>query len=843
MVFAKTARRCGVLLLAAWSGLGCSADDAASPQAGTGGQAGKAGAGGASTMGTGGAGGTQPVTDASTGGSGGSAPVVDGSMPDPGGDVDAGGKDAPVTPPPPDPVIVLRTGTLRLEVWGERTIRVLYGTTAPAPSKSLAVIEARPVTPFTLTENATTLTVATAKLRAQVDKSSGQVTFLDPGGSVILAEAANNSHQLTPVANGPGPFKSAATFTPKGGESFYGLGQHQQAQAGKMAYGGSTQLLQKNPGESSVPLLVSSGGWGILWDNPSVTTVDVGGSVALTSDVANLVDYYFMAGPKVDDVIASYRALTGDAPMFGRWAFGYWQSKDHYGSQNEVLGIASSYRSMQIPIDNVVQDWQYWGSNPWGSHQFSSSYPDAAAMFRTLHQTGFHAMISVWARFATGSANYDALKTAGALMTPMLSDGSTNYYDPFKPEGRSLYWQQMNTALFSKGVDGWWLDATEPELNQPPNWGEFRNFQTGMGQGAVVYNAYPLMTTTAVHDGQRATTSDKRVFILTRSAYAGMQRNGAVTWSGDITGDWATFKRQIPAGLNFSLSGLPYWTTDIGGYFLSGLGGPGSAPYTELFERWFQFGAFCPMFRTHGTGADRNVYSFGAAAQTVLLGVDQLRYRLLPYIYSLSWMVTHERYTMMRALAFDFASDPMALNIPDQYMFGPAILVNPVSDAGATTRSVYLPANTTWYDFWSGATLQGGQRMMAAAPIDHMPLYVRAGSILPMGPIVQYATEKPADPIELRIFRGADGAFTLYEDENDNYNYERGMLATIPMSWNDAAKTLTIGARQGSFAGMLQNRTFRVVFVSSGHGSGTAETATADQTVMYSGTAVQVTAP
>ncbi|HMC95449.1 MAG TPA: TIM-barrel domain-containing protein, partial [Polyangia bacterium] len=530
-----------------------------------------------------------------------------------------------------------------------------------------------------------------------------------------LAEATAGAHQLAATAGGAGPFKSAAVFAPKTGEKFYGLGQHQQAQPGRMAYAGSTQLLQKNPGESSVPLLVSSGGYGLLWDNPSVTTVDLsGGAIAVSSEVASVVDYYFMVG-KVDDVVASYRALTGAAPMFGRWAFGYWQSKDHYGSQTELLGVASTYRSMQIPIDNIVQDWQYWGSNPWGSHIFGSGYPDPAGMFQTLHQTGFHAMISVWGRFASGSANYDALKAAGDLMTPQLGDGKTSYYDPFKPDGRSMYWQQMNSALFSKGVDGWWLDATEPELNG--NWGEFRTFQTSAGPGAVVYNAFPLMTTTAVHDGQRATTSDKRVFILTRSAYAGQQRNGAVTWSGDITGDWATFKRQIPAGLNFSLSGIPYWTTDTGGYFLSALGGPGSAGYTELFERWLEFSGFCPIFRTHGTGPDRNIYAFGAAAQTVLLGVDQLRYRLLPYIYSMSWMVTHAAYTMMRGLVFDFASDPKALDIPDEYMFGPALLVSPISDVGATSRSVYLPAGAAWTDFWSGATMPGGQTVTATAPL------------------------------------------------------------------------------------------------------------------------------
>ena len=464
------------------------------------------------------------------------------------------------SPPPPDPQITLASGSLRLEVWGPGTIRVLFGLSAPMPAPSLAVNQVRPPTPFTVSDGATQLTVKTSKLQAQVDKTSGQVTFLDAAGSVLLAEAVAAPHQLMPAKTGPGPYTSAATFASKGGEHFYGLGEHQQQQPGKLAYGGMIQLLQKNPGETSVPLLLSSAGYGLLWDNPSVTTVSLAGSIVMQSEVANLVDYYFMAGPRADDVVASYRALTGAAPMFGRWALGYWQSHDHYGSQSELLGTAATYRSKQIPIDNIVQDWQYWGNNPWGSHMFGASYPDPAGMFNTLHQTGFHAMLSVWGRFASGSANYDALKAAGDFMTPALSDGSTYYYDAFKPEARSLYWSQMNTELFSLGVDAWWLDSSEPELNA--SWGEFRNVQTSAGKGAGVYNAYPLMHNTAVHDGQRATTSDKRVFILTRSAYAGNQRNGAVTWSGDITGDWPTFQRQVPGGPDFTLSGIPYWTTE-----------------------------------------------------------------------------------------------------------------------------------------------------------------------------------------------------------------------------------------------------------------------------------------
>lgn len=818
---------CALLVGTAACGSGARGIGPAGVAGGAGGAA--AGAGPSGSSGTGGSGGTP------SGGGGSGAVGTDAGVPP----TDSGAApDVPMVPNPPDPVITLANGTLRLEVWGPRTIRVLFDMKAPAPGPSLAVNQARPVVPFTVTDGATQLVLATSQLKAQVDKTSGQVSFSTASGTAIFSESATNPHQLAPASGGVGPYASTGTFTPKAGDMFYGLGEHQVQQGGKMAYAnGTIAMRQGNPGETSIPLLISSGGYGVLWDNPSVTTFNIASaSLVVKSPAVPLIDYYFMAGSP-DDVVGAFRALTGPAPMFGRWAFGYWQSHDHYGSQNELLATAAKYRSMQIPIDNIVQDWQYWGSNPWGSHTFDSGYPDPAGMFTTLHQTNFHAMISVWARFDVGNyANYNQLKAANALIQPGV--GQFTYYDPFSAQGRMIYWEQMNTELFSKGVDAWWLDSDEPDLGGS-------GWQTdALGPQALNANAFPLMTTTAVYTGQRAATSDKRVYILSRSAYSGQQRNGTATWTGDINGDWPNFTRQIPGLLNMSASSIPYVTNDIGGYYLSSPSpGFGNAAYTELFERWFQLGGFLPIFRTHGSGPDRDIYAFGAAAQTVLLGVDNLRYRLLPYIYSLSWRVSSQAYTMMRALVFDFGADPKALNIPDQYMFGPAFLVNPVTTAGATSRQVYLPANATWYDFWTGSSQMGGQSITAPAPIDHLPLYVRAGSIVPMGPVMQYATQAPADPIEVRVYPGADGAFTLYEDENDNYNYEKGMYATIPFVWKDATRTLTIGARQGSYLGMAQSRTFHLVVVGANHGSGADVTATPDQMVTYAGAAVDVKAP
>ena len=391
-------------------------------------------------------------------------------------------------------------------------------------------------------------------------------------------------------------------------------------------------------------------------------------------------------------------------------------------------------------------------------------------------------MISVWGKFDPGSpanpsANYDAMSAKGFLYPPMGENA--RYYDPHSPDARALYWGLMRDQIFDKGVDAWWLDASEPEVDMKA----YRRAPTAAGLGARVLNAFPLMHTTAVSQGQRAAAPNKRVFILTRSAYAGQQRTGAATWSGDITASWDVFAHQIPAGLNFCLSGIPYWTTDIGAFFVNYPGGNSNPEYRELFTRWFEWGSFCPIFRVHGTSTAKEMWRFGPETQATLLRYDDLRYRLMPYIYSQAWRVTHSGGTLMRALVFDFPNDLTARESRDEFLFGPSVLVCPVTQPGATTRPVYLPAGTSWTDFWTGQTFRGGRTVTAPAPIDRMPLYVGAGAILPMGPYLQYVAEKPADPIELRVYRGANGAFTLYENEGDNTNYERSLYATIPISW------------------------------------------------------------
>jgi alpha-D-xyloside xylohydrolase len=738
----------------------------------------------------------------------------------------------------------LNPGTLRLEVYSPRIIRVTYGLeNSLPPDKSLAVIAHPERTHWKLVESAGEISLRTDDIEARVNRATGAVGFYDKTGKPVLEEEADGRSLIPDHVGHIDSLRSRQAFVLAPGEAVYGLGQHQQ---GVMNYRGTTVHLQQENREVAVPVLVSSRGYGVLWDNPAITDVDAGrsnpGTLTWSSEAADAIDYYFMFGPDLDQVIADYRGLTGAAPLFAKWAWGFWQCKEHYASQKELLQVAGWYREHHIPLDGIIQDWQYWTPNPWGSHKFDTNrYPDPAEMMRTLHGENVHMLISVWARFDTGCSNAAELERVGGLYPEKLPNvypkGEGQWYDPFNAKARKVYWRQISRNLFSLGIDGWWLDASEPELSG--HWGEFRDYTTAAGPGARVFNAYPLMHTTGVYQGQRAETSARRVFILTRSAYAGQQRNAAVTWSGDIHGDWNVFARQIPAGLNFSISGIPYWNTDIGGFFS---GDPKDPKYAELFTRWFQFGAFCPMFRVHGTGHPKEMWRFDTNTESILIDYDQLRYHLLPYIYSVSWRVTDQGYTMMRPLVMDFRSDTNVFEIKDQYLFGPSLMACPVTQAHATRRPVYLPAGTGWVDFWTGESHAGGRTITAAAPIQTMPLFVRAGSIIPYGPAIEYAMETN-NPIELRVYRGADGAFTLYEDEGDNYNYEKGKYATIPITWNEADQKLTIGRRRGKFPGMLKNRTFRIVWVSPGHGTGISSTENADATVRYNGNLRQVSAP
>jgi alpha-D-xyloside xylohydrolase len=737
-------------------------------------------------------------------------------------------------------VFTLNSGVLRVRVCTDSMIHIVYSPAATlSDRKDHIVIKSEwTSTPWTIQASDKDVSIHTSRMIVTVNRSTSAIAYSEAAGEKLVEEA---SRTLTPAkVNGEDTYRAESWLSMYGSqEALYGLGQHQ---AGVWNYrGASVELSQENT-EIAVPLLVSSKGYGVFWNNPSRSRVNnrFVHSVYISSEVADVIDYYFLYGPDFDRIVAGYRELTGAAPMFGKWAYGFWQCKNRYKTQEELLGIAHKYRELKIPVDNIVQDWFWWTNT--GEFKFNQNYPDPKGMLDDLHRNHLHLMISIWPYFYPGSATYTDMDKRGYFIdrTKAVSfhPMGNALYDATNPEAAAYYWNLVDQSLFKIGADAWWMDTDEPETE-----GREENIllhhQLAIGSGDRYANIYPLMATGNVYRGQRGEADQKRVFILSRSAFAGSQRNAVTAWSGDILSDFESYKRQIPAGLNFSLSGLPYWTTDIGGFFIGNTNDPG---YRELFVRWFQYGTFCPIFRVHGTRTtnENELWSYGPEVQTILTQFDRLRYRLMPYIYSLAWKTTSESYTPMRALAMDFRLDTRVQNIGDQFMFGPAILVNPVTEPGATARHLYLP-KAKWYDFWTGISSEGGRAIDSPAPLERIPLFVRAGSIVPMGPDLQYSTEKPADPIELRLYRGADGDFTIYEDENDNYNYEKGVHATIPLHWDEAQQTLTIRERQGSFPCMLEKRSFRIVMVSRDHGTGIDPAAQADKVVEYTGKQIRAT--
>lgn len=583
--------------------------------------------------------------------------------------------------------------------------------------------------------------------------------------------------------------------------------------------------------------------------------------LSLASEVGDQIDYYFVNGHSIDSVISGYRQLTGKATIMPKWAMGLWQSRERYKTQQEVLDVVKEYRARNIPLDNIVLDWQYWPTSSWGAHKFDSTrFPDPDGMIDKLHdQYHAHFMISVWPKFDKGTEHYKQFENKGWLYKRNIETGTVDmlndvftFYDAYQPEARRLFWEQMNEKLFSKGVDAWWMDATEPEVisNVPNEEKALRMNPTALGPGAKYINPYSLVNSQAVYEGQRQVTPDQRVFILTRSAFAGQQRYAAATWSGDVASRWDDLHIQISSGLNFSMAGIPYWTTDIGGFEVEkrfeDVDGK-DEEWREFMTRWLQFGTFCPLFRLHGQYPYREIYNIAPAnhiAYKTMVNYDKLRYRLMPYIYSLAGHAYRHNSTIMRALVMDFQQDTNTHNINDEFMFGPAILVNPVYSYKARSRKVYLPEHDGgWYDLNKPHHFEGGKEIEAEAPVDFIPLYAKAGSIIPIGPDLQYSDEKPADPVNVFVFTGANGSFTLYEDENTNYNYEKGMYTEIPFTYDEQTGTLTIGQRKGSFPGMLEKRTFNITWITKDHPKALDITGGFDTQVTYDGTEQKLSRP
>ena len=758
---------------------------------------------------------------------------------------------------------IINSTDVEIQFYSPSIVRVLKFPEGKIFTKeSLSVIKKPLAVRITINQHGDVVTLISEKLKANLNLKSGKIFFSNLAGELLLSEKELGTTFTDFNDAGVKTFSVSQSFVLDKDEAIYGLGQQQQ---GKMVQRNlKLKMIQGNT-DDYVPLFQSVKGYGLYWDNYSPTEfTDDQDETSFKSDVGDCADYYFMYGGNADGVIAQMRDLTGQAPMFPLWTFGYWQSKERYKSQIEVLDVIQKYRALGVPIDGIIQDWQYWGNNYlWNSMEFLNvDYSNPKKMIDDIHKVNAHIIISIWSSFGPMTKPYKVLDKKGMLFNidTWPESGSelwppnkeypsgVRVYDAYNPEARDIYWNQLNKGIFSLGMDGWWMDSTEPDhFNWKPADMDTKTF---LGSFRKVRNAYPLMTVGGVYDHQRSVTSDKRVFILTRSAFAGQQRYGANTWSGDVTASWDALKNQISAGLNFSLSAIPYWNSDIGGFFLSQFRKKlNDAEYRELYARWIAFGTFCPMMRSHGTDAPREIYQFGKKGDKVYDAIEKyinLRYCLLPYIYSDSWDVTANQSSMMRALVMDFPKDKQALNINDEYMFGKSILVCPVTNSmysknteedfsSIKTKELYLPKGADWYDFWTGEKYSGGQKLNKESPLDIIPLYIKAGSILPVGSKVQYATEKKWGNIEIRVYEGANGEFTLYEDENDNYNYEKGAYSTITFTWNDAKKVLTINDSKGTFPGMLTERKFNIVRASKNKNNGMDVIEKFDKEVTYTG--------
>ncbi|MFZ0961416.1 MAG: TIM-barrel domain-containing protein [Terriglobia bacterium] len=901
--------------------------------------------------------------------------------------------------------------------YGPRIVRVntnLGRTNTIQPS--LAVVAHPAAVPFRVRQKADKLIVSSAALVIAIDKRSGAVAFLKPGGAEIARERGEKPAELKEITiSGDPTYEVKQTFTLAPDESLYGLGQYNDSY---MDYRGQEVLMVQTNIGSVVPMLVSTRRYGILWDiySKSIFKDSAEGASFWAESAPAGVDYYFIAADDMDGVIAGYRKLTGQAPMFARQAYGLFMSKERYKTQDRLIEVVRNFRNAQFPLDTIVQDWLYWGGadGTWSGMTWDKQrYPDPVGLTNTLHSE-LHAklMISIWPTVGNDTELARELDAQGLRFAPLhWISKQARVYDAYSPQGRAIYFKYIKRGLLDAGVDALWMDGTEVEVGgacHVPS--EVEADIKSLGRNALgdftrYLNPYTLVTTQGVYEGQRA-TGNKRVFTLTRSAWAGQQRYAAVPWSGDTTASWNTLRAQIAGGINIAMSGLPYWTQDTGGFFVNYPGGEHNPEYQELYARWHQFGALNPIYRIHGSGIEREPYIFKSFAPEIyesFLDAAHLRYRLLPYIYSLAWMSTSQSYTMMRGLPMDFPDDVAARKIDDAYMFGPAFLVQPITramyhvgappaplvptealttpdgrpgleveyfagtnfeksagkeidakvnhlwpgppltqlpaklksldnfsarwegfltapedgeyeigvdiDDGArvwidgrlliedwengaaryrsakvvlhkgqkaairieyfngtgqrvlrlswrtpsaldalrnakpaldNSYATYLPKNAAWFDFWTNARYDGGQKVAGHYALNRFPLYVRAGSIVPMGPVVQYATEKLDAPYEIRIYPGADARFTVYEDDNETYNYEKGQYAAYELTWNDAAKTLTVGERKGAFAGMTAARTMRIELASQGANAGIGEGGANVKTVIYSGKKAEV---
>ncbi|SFL93192.1 alpha-D-xyloside xylohydrolase [Gracilibacillus orientalis] len=766
-----------------------------------------------------------------------------------------------------------RTGLMKIIPYTKSIIRIRYTLENQFSEEESFFVEpdTQKNMEYSVEEKENTIIFSTRKVHIHINKNNAAFTYKDASGKLLTKEPKRGGKTLLPTEvlkpvyddnteiensqNVDGArakavpikhvvdrmaYQTKLEFEWANEEALYGLGSHEE---GVLNLRGTHQYLYQQNMKAVVPVLVSTRGYGIIVDSYSTMKFhdDIHGSYIWT-DVDSEMDYYFVYGPEFDQVVKSYRYLTGKAPLLPKWAFGYVQSKERYKSQEELISIIKEYRQRQIPLDLIVLDWRSWTGELWGQKSFDPDrFPNPTEMMEEIHKLNAKLMVSIWPIMSNDGPNHIEMKQKGYLL------GNQANYDAFNKEARNLYWKQANEGIFSHGTDAWWCDCTEPfeadwvgEIKPEPEERLFINTQEAKKYLDPAYiNAYSLLHSKGLYENQRQTTESKRVVNLTRSSYAGQQKYSAITWSGDIAANWKTLRNQIADGLNMCVTGIPYWTLDIGAFFVSDREqwfwngdyqeGCEDLGYRELYVRWLQYGVFLPMFRSHGADTPREVWRFGepdTPFYDTLVKYIKLRYRLMPYIYSVAGWVTHEDYTMMRTLAFDFRNDSNTYDIKDQYMFGPSFLVNPVTDpmyyeSGSVElevvpkkRSVYLPAGTDWYNFWTNQRLLGGQTIEADADLETMPLYVRAGAIVPIGPTIQYTSEETNLPIEIHVYKGNNGSFLWYDDEGDSYNYEKGAYATIPIRWEEQNNLLVIENRQGTYPGMKTSMELVLIIVS-----------------------------
>ena len=816
------------------------------------------------------------------------------------------------------------TGKMRIEFCGDRVVHVVASRSIDLPPSKVPVV----TQPCSANDVRTSIgkdeiQLSTSAVKVRVNTASAAITFLSGDGKTVLAEPPQGGKSFDVSSSSEVKvWQVQQTFLSPTDEALYGLGQHQEGFFNLRNI--PVRLLQANT-NIAIPFVISTKGYGLLWNNPSLTdfdpptetihldqngagsyqtgpageygfllsgnyreklrlsvgtkqivnlenmwlplsagakidlaanspykvTAETGGNAALEvripsdtttlrSQTGDAVDYYFLYGPQLTTVVSEYRDLTGAAPLLPRWAYGFWQCRERYASQQQILNTAAEFHRRKIPVDVLVQDWQYWGKYGWNAMRFDErSYPDPAQLMTSLHHQNLHMVISVWAKFGAETAVDRQMVADGLVLKSTAGTGEPgetkereNWADLFNPRADKAFWSDLNGNLFSLGIDGWWLDASEPEGDP------LKVDETYLGPGVRVRNAFPLFETSAVYQGQRATTEAKRVVILSRSAFAGQQRNASISWSGDISANWETLRRQVAAGLEFGMSGFPYWTTDIGGFFRPRDQYTSNA-YHELLIRWFQFGAFCPVFRVHGYQSETEMWNYGPEVERILRQYDDLRYRLLPYIYSAAWGVTNRNETMMQALPLIYPKDRNLESISDEFMFGDSLLISPVLEQDARERKVSLPAGLDWINFWTGEMVRGGQATRADAPLDRVPIFVKSGSIVPMGPVVQ-STAEPEDRLEIRVYPGRDADYILYQDSGDGYAYEGKERATIPIHWDDHQGTLELGRRTGTFPGVSHSVTVHLVLVKMGHGVGDEASEKPDRIIMYKGDPIRV---